>query len=187
MCTAAGPRERSSRDTHARAHALQGGPGCASTFGAFYELGPSTVSDAGRLAPNRWAWNAGAGLLLLDQPLGTGYSVAAAESHIPADMLGMAADLYAGLFGVFDAHPGLQGRPLFITGEVSGARRSWGWQGCACCGRMHAGDWLPRAWAGRVRGTADDALPPPPLPKVVCRQVHSVAGALRAAAGAAAT
>ena len=49
---------------------LQGGPGCASTFGAFYELGPTTVSDDGKLQINPHAWNVQYGLLVIDQPVG---------------------------------------------------------------------------------------------------------------------
>lgn len=52
---------------------LQGGPGCASLFGNFYELGPHTLRG-GKLKPNRWSWNQAHGLLFIDQPLGTGFS-----------------------------------------------------------------------------------------------------------------
>jgi vitellogenic carboxypeptidase-like protein len=49
---------------------LQGGPGCASTFGAFYELGPFVINDKGKLEPNPYAWNNNFGLLVIDQPVG---------------------------------------------------------------------------------------------------------------------
>jgi hypothetical protein len=61
---------------------VQGGPGCASTFGAFYELGPALVHGPclpGKLPETRanpYSWNAQFGLLLVDQPIGTGYSIA---------------------------------------------------------------------------------------------------------------
>lgn len=99
---------------------LQGGPGCASTFGAFYELGPLLVSGdpgSGPLQPNNFSWHSSFGLLVIDQPVGTGYSIAASEQDIPEDMAGMAQDLYEGLWKFFDAHKGLQQRPFFITGE----------------------------------------------------------------------
>lgn len=97
---------------------LQGGPGCASTFGAFYELGPFLVAD-GDPKPKRnpWSFNQNNGLLVIDQPIGTGYSIAGSESAIPSDMLGMAQDLYEGVWAFFNLHPELQQRPFFIAGE----------------------------------------------------------------------
>jgi vitellogenic carboxypeptidase-like protein len=49
---------------------LQGGPGCASTFGAFYELGPIVTDEHGKLVENPFAWNRNVGLLIIDQPIG---------------------------------------------------------------------------------------------------------------------
>ncbi len=65
------------------------------------------------------AWNRLFGLLIIDQPIGTGYSPAGSK-RLPADILAAAADLYTGLLGVFDRHPGLQERPFVITGESYG-------------------------------------------------------------------
>lgn len=97
---------------------LQGGPGCASTFGAFYELGPFLVTDGSKkLKPNPWSFNRHNGLLVIDQPIGTGYSIAGREADISIDMLEMAEDLYEGMWGFFDLHQELQQRPFFITGE----------------------------------------------------------------------
>jgi carboxypeptidase C (cathepsin A) len=36
---------------------LNGGPGCSSLIGCFYELGPWRVTEKGRLQPNQGAWN----------------------------------------------------------------------------------------------------------------------------------
>eukprot|EP00879_Flechtneria_rotunda_P016789 GHRR01017572.1.p1 GENE.GHRR01017572.1~~GHRR01017572.1.p1 ORF type:complete len:557 (+),score=138.61 GHRR01017572.1:190-1671(+) len=101
---------------------LQGGPGCSSTFGAFYELGPFLATGTGSMQPNPGAWNRLYGLLVIDQPIGTGYSIAAATEAIPSDMLGAAQDLYWGLYGFFKAHEDLQHRPFFITGESYGGK-----------------------------------------------------------------
>jgi vitellogenic carboxypeptidase-like protein len=60
---------------------LQGGPGCASTFGAFYELGPLLVSGdpgSGQLQPNNFSWHSSFGLLVIDQPVGEVHSSAIA-------------------------------------------------------------------------------------------------------------
>ncbi|GIL55967.1 hypothetical protein Vafri_11432 [Volvox africanus] len=97
---------------------LQGGPGCASTFGGFYEMGPWSVTSALGVQRNPGSWNRIFGLLLMDQPVGTGYSRAAnGSSSIPRDEMGMAAHLYAALQGFFTQHHFLATRPLFITGE----------------------------------------------------------------------
>lgn len=97
---------------------LQGGPGCASTFGGFYELGPFSVTPDLGVVRNKGAWNRIFGLLLFDQPVGTGYSVAAnGSASIPTDEMGVAVHAYAALQQFFTQHRGLQPRPLFITGE----------------------------------------------------------------------
>ncbi|EFJ43651.1 hypothetical protein VOLCADRAFT_65725 [Volvox carteri f. nagariensis] len=97
---------------------LQGGPGCASTFGGFYELGPWSVTDTLGVRRNPGAWNRIFGLLLMDQPVGTGYSRAGnGSSSIPRDEMGMAAHLYGALQAFFTLYRSLATRPLFITGE----------------------------------------------------------------------
>ena len=55
---------------------MQGGPGCASLFGMLYELGPDSVQEDLSLKRNPGAWNFEAGLLFMDQPIGTGFSPA---------------------------------------------------------------------------------------------------------------
>lgn len=36
---------------------LNGGPGCSSLIGCFYELGPWRLTERGKLQPNLGAWN----------------------------------------------------------------------------------------------------------------------------------
>ncbi|KAK9811811.1 hypothetical protein WJX72_010540 [[Myrmecia] bisecta] len=95
---------------------LQGGPGCASLFGALYELGPYSVNSSLELAPNPGAWNRRHGLLAIDNPVGSGFSIAGTDG-VPENEMEMAADLYAALQGFFTKYPDLARRPLFITGE----------------------------------------------------------------------
>ncbi|KAJ0692851.1 putative carboxypeptidase C [Helianthus annuus] len=59
---------------------LQGGPGCSSMTGNFYELGPFRVTPSLThnvehlvLEPNPGPWNRIFGLLFLDNPIGTGF------------------------------------------------------------------------------------------------------------------
>lgn len=75
------PEEQTTPQSHETSQAtlrLQGGPGCASLFGMLYELGPDSVQPDLRLKKNPGAWNFEAGLLFMDQPIGTGFSPAGA-------------------------------------------------------------------------------------------------------------
>eukprot|EP00197_Chlamydomonas_leiostraca_P013626 CAMPEP_0202860512 /NCGR_PEP_ID=MMETSP1391-20130828/2179_1 /ASSEMBLY_ACC=CAM_ASM_000867 /TAXON_ID=1034604 /ORGANISM="Chlamydomonas leiostraca, Strain SAG 11-49" /LENGTH=416 /DNA_ID=CAMNT_0049539683 /DNA_START=7 /DNA_END=1253 /DNA_ORIENTATION=+ len=101
---------------------LQGGPGCASTFGGLYEIGPWLVTDDLTLVENEGSWARRAGLLLVDQPVGTGLSIAASDAAIPRDEMGMAAHLYTALQGFFARYRDLARRPLFIVGESYGGK-----------------------------------------------------------------
>lgn len=92
------PPSGAPRTTHSSLR-QPGGPGCASTFGSFYELGPFLVDGdgAGGVSANPHAWSGPFGLLLVDQPVGSGYSVAAREEDVPTDEMAMAHDLYKAL------------------------------------------------------------------------------------------
>ena len=56
--------------------------GCASMFGNMYEIGPDIVTPDLELQPWRGAWNRIFGLLFIDQPIGTGYSIAGVLSPL---------------------------------------------------------------------------------------------------------
>ncbi|CCO37649.1 carboxypeptidase C [Rhizoctonia solani AG-1 IB] len=54
---------------------LNGGPGCSSTMGLFFALGPCSIEkDGNGTTLNDWSWNNNANLLFIDQPAGVGYS-----------------------------------------------------------------------------------------------------------------
>lgn len=97
---------------------LQGGPGCSSMLGNMYELGPQSVTRDLGLCPNtEGAWNRLYGLLFVDQPIGTGYSITGNEP-IPTTQDKVASDLYIGLQRIFKKHASvLRGRPLVVAGE----------------------------------------------------------------------
>ncbi|EFN52575.1 hypothetical protein CHLNCDRAFT_138581 [Chlorella variabilis] len=112
------PKRAASRRAHAPITLwLQGGPGCASLFGAFYELGPDLVDGELGLQPNPGAWNRKSALLFIDQPVGAGFSLPGKERSIPKDEMTLAADLYCGLQAFFQRYPDLQAHPLVIAGE----------------------------------------------------------------------
>lgn len=97
---------------------LQGGPGCSSMIGNFYELGPWRVtSRATELERNPGAWNRLFGLLFVDNPIGVGFSVAASKDVIPGNQRQMAEHLYAAIVEFLEQNPGFEHRPVYITGE----------------------------------------------------------------------
>ncbi|KFK43762.1 hypothetical protein AALP_AA1G169400 [Arabis alpina] len=97
---------------------LQGGPGCSSMIGNFYELGPWRVlSSATELESNPGAWNRLFGLLFVDNPIGVGFSIAASKQDIPRNQRQVAEHLHAALVEFIEQNPGFEHRPVYITGE----------------------------------------------------------------------
>ncbi|KAK9935321.1 hypothetical protein M0R45_022427 [Rubus argutus] len=102
---------------------LQGGPGCSSMIGNFFELGPWRVnfnkqpSEPLALEPNSGSWNRIFGLLFLDNPIGTGFSIASTPQEIPRDQFGVAKHLFAAITNFVGLDPVFKSRPIYITGE----------------------------------------------------------------------
>ncbi|GMI75172.1 serine carboxypeptidase-like 50 [Hibiscus trionum] len=103
---------------------LQGGPGCSSMIGNLFELGPWRVVPSHNknahnlsLDPNPGPWNRLFGLLFLDNPIGTGFSIAATPQEIPRDQHSVAKHLFAAITGFTSLDPLFKDRPIYITGE----------------------------------------------------------------------
>ncbi|XP_004297368.1 PREDICTED: serine carboxypeptidase-like 50 [Fragaria vesca subsp. vesca] len=102
---------------------LQGGPGCSSMIGNFFELGPWRVnfhkkpSEPLALEPNSGSWNRIFGLLFLDNPIGSGFSIAAKPEEIPTNQLGVAKHLFTAITKFVELDPAFKSRPIYITGE----------------------------------------------------------------------
>ncbi|KAE8654443.1 Serine carboxypeptidase-like 50 [Hibiscus syriacus] len=103
---------------------LQGGPGCSSMTGNFFELGPWRVVSSFRqnvehlsLEPNPGSWNRLFGLLFLDNPIGTGFSIASTPQEIPRDQISVAKHLFAAMTRFISLDPLFKHRPVYITGE----------------------------------------------------------------------
>lgn len=101
---------------------LQGGPGCSSMIGNFFELGPWRVSSSGgkqiSLVPNPGAWNKKFGLLFLDNPIGAGFSIYSTPEEIPRNQRDVARHLFVAIkkFIALDADS-FSSRPIYVTGE----------------------------------------------------------------------
>ncbi|KAL6217558.1 hypothetical protein ACLB2K_010775 [Fragaria x ananassa] len=102
---------------------LQGGPGCSSMIGNFFELGPWRVnshkhpSDPISLQPNSASWNNIFGLVFLDNPIGTGFSVASSPEEIPSNQLDVARDLFAAITEFIELDHVFKSRPRNIDGS----------------------------------------------------------------------
>lgn len=53
---------------------LNGGPGCSSMTGLFFELGPSAIDVELKPIYNPYSWNNNASIIFLDQPVNVGFS-----------------------------------------------------------------------------------------------------------------
>uniref|UniRef100_A0A3Q7G9P3 Carboxypeptidase n=1 Tax=Solanum lycopersicum TaxID=4081 RepID=A0A3Q7G9P3_SOLLC len=103
---------------------LQGGPGCSSMLGNFYELCPWRVSSSHRQKiehvahnPNNGSWNRIFGLLFLDNPIGVGFSIAATPEEIPRNQKGVAKHLYIAIKKFIELNESFKDRPIYIAGE----------------------------------------------------------------------
>ncbi|KAN0066552.1 hypothetical protein ACQY0O_000646 [Thecaphora frezii] len=95
---------------------LNGGPGCSSSTGLLFELGPCRVTDEGKSTEsNPFSWNNHANLLFLDQPVDVGYSYSDSDgvNNSPA----AAEDVYAFLQLFFSKFPEYSQLPFTASGE----------------------------------------------------------------------
>ncbi|XP_047332702.1 serine carboxypeptidase-like 50 [Impatiens glandulifera] len=106
---------------------LQGGPGCSSSLGNFYELGPWRVSENQnskeiKLEQNPAPWNRLFGLLFLDNPIGVGFSIASNPDEIPKDEHAVGEQLFSAIKAFINLDPSFKTRPIYITGESYGGK-----------------------------------------------------------------
>lgn len=94
---------------------LNGGPGCASDGGLFFELGPSFIDHQLKPVYNPYSWNSNASIIFLDQPVGVGYSYAGEEN---VDSSPKAAhDVYIFLELFFQRFPKFLNNKFHLLGE----------------------------------------------------------------------
>ncbi|SCU85378.1 LANO_0C04104g1_1 [Lachancea nothofagi CBS 11611] len=93
---------------------LNGGPGCSSLTGLFFELGPSSINSDIKPVYNPYSWNSNATLIFLDQPLGVGFSYG--DDRI-ASTNAAGKDVYIFLEMFFERFPHLRSNDFHIAGE----------------------------------------------------------------------
>lgn len=100
---------------------LNGGPGGTSIMGMLQENGPLLINATGGLHRNPYAWTKVANLLVLESPIGVGYSYCSrqAEQNKPCvnNDIDTATATRAALVDFFTKFPELSDRPFYLTGE----------------------------------------------------------------------
>lgn len=102
---------------------LNGGPGCSSLEGLFFENGPAKIDQDYVPQNNPYSWNSNANVLFLDQPVGTGFSFVTAKVPNINNTPAAAADVVAMLSIFFKTYPQYAKQQEFhIMGESYAGR-----------------------------------------------------------------
>ncbi|RKP32678.1 hypothetical protein METBISCDRAFT_29544 [Metschnikowia bicuspidata] len=96
---------------------LNGGPGCSSLTGLFFELGPSSIGEDLKPVFNPHAWNKNASVIFLDQPVNVGFSY---SSKSVTNTVAAGKDVYAFLELFFKQFPEYKNVDFHIAGESYG-------------------------------------------------------------------
>jgi cathepsin A (carboxypeptidase C) len=93
---------------------LNGGPGCSSMTGLFFELGPSFLGPELKPVYNPYSWNSNASVIFLEQPVGVGYSYG---DEKVSTTYAAAKDVYVFLELFYQKFPQFAKNAFHISGE----------------------------------------------------------------------
>ncbi|CCH42744.1 putative secreted protein [Wickerhamomyces ciferrii] len=93
---------------------LNGGPGCSSMTGLFFELGPSSLGPDLKPIYNPYSWNNNANVIFLEQPIGVGFSYGDAKI---STSYAAAKDVFVFLELFFQKFPQFVTNQFHIAGE----------------------------------------------------------------------
>eukprot|EP01126_Amoeba_proteus_P040174 TRINITY_DN4273_c0_g1_i4.p1 TRINITY_DN4273_c0_g1~~TRINITY_DN4273_c0_g1_i4.p1 ORF type:complete len:435 (-),score=60.36 TRINITY_DN4273_c0_g1_i4:102-1406(-) len=98
---------------------LNGGPGCSSLDGLFYEHGPVHFAPTAKvqLVDNPWSWNKVANVIYLEAPAGVGFSYSNTESDYSTDDNQTAIDNYEFLKLWLKKNTQFRKNDFYIAGE----------------------------------------------------------------------
>ena len=101
---------------------LNGGPGCSSMVGMMWENGPfglqeASVGDGYKFPTNDFSWNEAGNVLYVEQPVRTGFSLAANNSRIVKSEKEVSEDFYSFLISFLKVFTELSDAKVFISGE----------------------------------------------------------------------
>lgn len=95
-----------------------GGPGCSSEMGVFYEQGPYQIEDDLTLTLREHGWDKVSNMIFVDQPIDTGFSYSSADSdRRHSSQQGVAQDVLEFMKEFLKEHPDLADRDFYVTGE----------------------------------------------------------------------
>ena len=102
---------------------FNGGPGCSSFVGTFFENGPvtSALYPAGYpktridepFIVNEWAWTKATNMLYVEQPAGTGFS----WGPVPSSEADLSQDFYNFMVNFLDTFRFMESKQMFLFGE----------------------------------------------------------------------
>ena len=96
-----------------------GGPGCSSSTGLFFELGPCSITEDIETKRNKYSWNTHANIVFLDQPINVGYSYSDDGSTVNTSPVA-AEDVYAFLELFLQRYPEYADVPFHVAAESYG-------------------------------------------------------------------
>lgn len=106
---------------------LNGGPGCTSTVGMFYENGPIKFDQANKSPEQKYnfmrnpnSWNNEAHVLYVEQPVRTGFSLVGAKKRHIKNEFQLRSDFHDFLENFFEVFSEYRHNKLFIAGESYG-------------------------------------------------------------------
>ncbi|KAG2356823.1 Alpha/Beta hydrolase protein [Suillus spraguei] len=99
---------------------LSGGPGCSSSVGLLFEVGPCSIADEGAgTTLNPHNWNAYANIIFLDQPVNVEYSCSDDGSAVDSSPVA-GKDVYAFMQLFLNRFPKYATQPFHIAAQGSG-------------------------------------------------------------------
>lgn len=99
---------------------LNGGPGCSSSTGLLFELGPCNIANEGKnVTSNPFSWTNHANVIFLDQPVNVGFSYADDGTTVSSSPVA-GEDVYAFLEIFLNRYPQYSKTPFHIAAESYG-------------------------------------------------------------------
>ncbi|KAH7915045.1 Alpha/Beta hydrolase protein [Hygrophoropsis aurantiaca] len=99
---------------------LNGGPGCSSSTGLLFELGPCRIANEGQnTTHNPYSWNTHANMIFLDQPVNVGFSYAEDGSTVNTSPVA-GKDVYAFMELFLSRFPEYSKQPFHLAAESYG-------------------------------------------------------------------
>jgi len=96
---------------------LNGGPGCSSLDGFFYEMGPFVINPDNTLTQRPVRWNEKANMVYLEAPVGVGFSYSSTKDYANSDDRTAQENMEALELLFTQKFPEYKNNPFFITGE----------------------------------------------------------------------